>query len=153
MPVATGNLRQQAFSAIWQDAAVFNDLRNGKLKGRCGICEFSKICGGCRCRAYATYGDYLAEDPACSYQPRQYGGKLITLPEEKNFGLEVEFKLMWEEGAKVKLNNIPSFVRGTVVKAVEAFARSKGSNEVTVELMQEAKAQWGRAMKSPFVRH
>ena len=153
MPVATGNLRQQAFSAIWQEAAVFNDLRNGKLKGRCGICEFSKICGGCRCRAYATYGDYLAEDPACSYQPRQYGGKLITLPEEKNFGLEVEFKLMWEEGAKDRLNNIPSFVRGTVVKAVEAFARSKGSNEVTVELMQEAKAQWGRAMKSPFVRH
>jgi len=152
MPVATGNLRQQAFSAIWQDAAVFNDLRNAKLKGRCGICEFSNICGGCRCRAYATSGDYMAEDPACSYQPGQYGGKLVTLPEERNFGLEVEFKLMWEEGAKDRLNNIPSFVRGTVVKAVEAFARSKGSNGVTVELMQEAKAQWGRAMKSPFAR-
>ena len=147
MPVAVGNLRQRSFSAIWQDAAVLNNLRNAKLKGRCGICEFSKICGGCRCRAYATYGDYLAEDPACSYPPGQYGGKLVTLPEEKNFGLEVEFKLMWEEAAKVKLNNIPSFVRGTVVKAVEAFARSKGSNGVTVELMQEAKARWGRAMK------
>jgi len=152
MPVAAGNLRQRAFSAIWQDAAVLNNLRNGKLKGRCGICEFSKICGGCRCRAYATYGDYLAEDPACSYQPGQYGGKLVTLPEEKNFGLEVEFKLMWEEGAKDRLNNIPSFVRGTVVKAVEAFARSKGSNGVTVELMQEAKAQWGRAVRSPFAK-
>ena len=152
MPVATGNLRQQTFSAIWQDASVFNDLRGAKLGGRCGICEFSKICGGCRCRAYATSGDYLAEDPACSYQPGQYGGKLITLPEEKNFGLEVEFKLMWEEAAKVKLNNIASFVRGTVVKAVEAFARSKGSNGVTVELMQEAKARWGRAMRSPFAK-
>ena len=152
MPVATGNLRQQAFSAVWQDAAVFNDLRGAKLGGRCGICEFSKICGGCRCRAYATSGDYMAEDPACSYQPGRYGGKLITLPEEKNFGLEVEFKLMWEEGAKARLNNIPSFVRGTVVKAVEAFARSKGSNEVTVELMQEAKARWGRAVRSPFAK-
>ena len=153
MPVTVGNLRQQTFSAIWQDAAVFNDLRNAKLKGRCGICEFSSICGGCRCRAYATYGDYLAEDPACSYQPGQYGGKLITLPEEQTFGLEVEFKLTWEEAAKTRLKNIPSFVRGTVVKAVEAFARSKGSNEVTVKLMQEAKARWGRAMKSPFARN
>ncbi|OGQ92805.1 MAG: hypothetical protein A2253_06200 [Deltaproteobacteria bacterium RIFOXYA2_FULL_55_11] len=59
---------------------------------------------------------------------------------------------MWEEGAKARLNNIPSFVRGTVVKAVEAFARSKGSNGVTVELMQEAKARWGRAMRSPFAK-
>lgn len=153
MPVTVGNLRQRAFSAIWQDATVFNNLRNAKLKGRCGICEFSNICGGCRCRAYATYGDYLAEDPACSYEPGQYGGKLVTLPEEKNFGLEVEFKLMWEEGAKDRLNNIPSFVRGTVVKAVEAFAKTKGSSEVTVELMQEAKARWGHAMKSPFAKN
>ena len=25
--------------------------------------------GGCRCRAYAAFGDYLQEDPACTYQP------------------------------------------------------------------------------------
>ncbi|OGP18919.1 MAG: hypothetical protein A2038_06715 [Deltaproteobacteria bacterium GWA2_57_13] len=152
MPVAVGNLRQRSFSAIWQDAKVFNDLRNAKLKGRCGICEFSRICGGCRCRAYATYGDYLAEDPACSYQPGQYGGKLITLPEGQSFGLDVEFKLPWEEAARTRLKNIPSFVRGTVVKAVEAFARSKGSNGVTVELMQEAKARWAGGVGSPFVK-
>jgi radical SAM protein with 4Fe4S-binding SPASM domain len=152
MPVAAGNLRQQAFSAIWQDAAVFNDLRSSELGGRCGICEFSKICGGCRCRAYARYGDYLAEDPACSYQPGGYEGKLITLPEEKNFGLEVEFKLIWEEAAKSRLMNIPSFVRGTVVKAVEAFAKTKGASEVTVELMQEARALWAHRIRSPFAR-
>ncbi|MBI2986926.1 MAG: radical SAM protein [Deltaproteobacteria bacterium] len=153
MPVTVGSLRQRSFSAIWQEAADFDNLRNAELKGRCGICEFSKICGGCRCRAYATYGDYLAEDPACSYQPGQYGGKLVTLPEERNFGLEVEFRLPWDDAAKTRLGNIPSFVRGMVVKAVEAFARTKGSNEVTVELMQEAKARWGRAMKSPFARN
>ncbi len=152
MPVAAGNLRQRSFSAIWQDAAVLNNLRNAKLKGRCGICEFSKICGGCRCRAYATYGDYLAEDPACGYQPGQYGGQLITLPEEKTFGVEVEFKLVWEEAAQTRLKNIPSFVRGMVVKAVEAFARSKGSDKVTIELMEEAKARWACAVKSPFTR-
>ena len=131
---------------------VFNDLRNAKLKGRCGICEFSNICGGCRCRAYATYGDYLAEDPACGYEPGQYGGQIITLPEEQAFGLEVEFKLIWEEGARARLNNIPSFVRGTVVKAVEAFARSKDSKEVTMELMEQAKARWACRVGSPFVK-
>jgi hypothetical protein len=152
MPVAVGNLRQRSFSAIWQDAAVFDNLRNAKLKGRCGVCEFSRICGGCRCRAYATYGDYLAEDPACGYQPGQYGGHLISLPEEQTFGLEVELKLVWEEAAKTRLKNIPSFVRGMVVKAVEAFARSEGSDKVTIELLEEAKARWGRTVRSPFAK-
>lgn len=152
MPVTVGSLRQQTFSTIWGDNPVFNRLRYGKLGGRCGTCEFSQICGGCRCRAYATHGDYLAEDPACIYRPGQYGGKLITLPEERTFGLEVEFQLGWEEAAKARLKNVPSFVRGMVVKAVEAFARSKGSTEVTVELMEEAKARWARAIRSPFPR-
>ncbi len=150
MPVAVGNLRQQAFSAIWQDAAVFHELRDPQLGGRCGICEFSKICGGCRCRAYATFGDYLAEDPACSYQPGRYGGRLVTLPEEQTFGLEVEFELPWEEAAKARLTKIPSFARGMVVKAVEAFAKSKGSSEVTPGLMLEAKERWAGEGRSPF---
>ncbi|MFQ5882569.1 MAG: radical SAM protein [Candidatus Methylomirabilales bacterium] len=150
MPVVAGNLRQQAFSTIWGDAAVFNELRDRKLGGRCGICEFSKICGGCRCRAYATWGDYLAEDPACSYQPGRYGGRLITLPEIQTFGLEVKFELPWEEAAKARLAKIPSFARGMVVKAVEAFARSKGSSQVTSELLQEAKERWAGDGRYPF---
>lgn len=152
LPLGVGSLRQQTFTAIWNDASAFNALRDSKLGGRCGDCEFSKICGGCRCRAYATYGDYLAEDPACGYQPGQFGGKLITLPEEQTFGLGVEFRLVWEEAAKAKVKNIPSFVRGMVVKAVEAFARSKGSNEVTVEFVEAAKARWGRRVGSPFAK-
>lgn len=150
MPVVAGNLRRRAFSALWQDAAAFNDLRDPQLRGRCGICEFSKICGGCRCRAYATFGDYLAEDPACSYQPGRYGGQLITLSSEQTFGLEVEFELPWEELAKATLTKIPSFARGMVVKAVEAFARSKGSNEVTLQLLQEAKKRWAGEGRYPF---
>lgn len=148
MPVSAGNLRQRTFSAIWGDAAVFNDLRERKLGGRCGICEFSQICGGCRCRAYATHGDYLAEDPACPYQPGRHGGRLITLPGEQTFGLEVAFELPWEGAAQARLAKIPSFARGMVVKAVEAFARAKGSTEVTPELLQEAKERW--AGRYPF---
>ena len=35
------------------------------LKGKCGECEYREACGGCRGRAYAYSGDYLAEDPVC----------------------------------------------------------------------------------------
>ncbi|MBI4629024.1 MAG: radical SAM protein, partial [Candidatus Rokubacteria bacterium] len=80
MPVAAGSLRRSSFADLWRGAPVFDDLRDPQLKGRCGACEFSKICGGCRCRAYATYGDYLAEDPACGYEPGGLGGRVIDLP-------------------------------------------------------------------------
>jgi len=100
MPVSAGNLRTASFADLWRTAPVFDDLRDPKLGGRCGACEFSKICGGCRCRAYATYGDYLAEDPACAYQPGAYGGKVIDLPASLTFGLPVDYELTWEEAAR-----------------------------------------------------
>ena len=150
MPVSAGNLRRQSFADLWEQALVFNDLRSSNLRGRCGACEFSKICGGCRCRAYATYGDYLAEDPACVYEPGRYGGQLISLPEEQTFGVEVSFSLPWEEEAKARLGAIPSFARGMVVKAVEAFAKSQGAPVVTTDLMAQTKSRWGVNPKRLF---
>jgi radical SAM protein with 4Fe4S-binding SPASM domain len=143
MPVAAGNLRERSFADLWQSAGVFNDLREPRLGGRCGACEFSKICGGCRCRAYATYGDYLAEDPACGYQPGRHGGTLIDLPAEQTFGLEVSAELQWEAAARSRLEAIPSFARGMVVKAVEAYARSSGLSLITADLMAEVRQKWG----------
>ena len=46
------------------------------LKGRCGRCEYSEVCGGSRSRAYAMTGDYYAEDPGCSYQPSEDAARL-----------------------------------------------------------------------------
>ena len=143
MPVAAGNLREVSFAELWDRARVFGDLREPRLGGRCGACEFSKICGGCRCRAYATSGDYLAEDPACAYQPGQHGGRLIELGAEQTFGLEVSAELPWEEAARQRLEAIPSFARGMVAKAVEAYARSTGRSVVTGEVMAEARQKWG----------
>ena len=45
------------------------------LKGKCGICPYKDFCGGSRSRAYAVSGDYLAEEPCCSYQPIQSASK------------------------------------------------------------------------------
>ncbi len=143
MPVTAGNLRQTSFADLWERADVFQDLREPQLGGRCGACEFSKICGGCRCRAYATYGDYLAEDPACLYQPGHYGGQVIDLPVTQTFGLEVTQELRWEEAARTRLKAIPSFARGMVTKGVEAYARSHGYSVVTEALLTEIRQTWG----------
>ncbi|OGL15548.1 MAG: hypothetical protein A3G97_02275 [Candidatus Rokubacteria bacterium RIFCSPLOWO2_12_FULL_69_21] len=143
MPLSVGNLRERSFADLWRSAPVFTELRTGRLRGRCGECEFSKICGGCRCRAYATHGDYLAEDPACSYQPGAHGGVPAEVPAAFTFGLEVSRDLPWSEAASARLESIPSFARGMVVKAVEAHARSAGHALVTPELMAEVRRHWG----------
>jgi radical SAM protein with 4Fe4S-binding SPASM domain len=143
MPVAAGNLRDTSFADLWRGAPVFEDLREPKLGGRCGVCEFSKICGGCRCRAYATHGDYLAEDPACGYQPGAHGGQVIDLPATLTFGLPVAYELVWEEAARERLAAIPSFARGMVVKAVEAYARGRGETVITPALLADVRSKWG----------
>jgi len=143
MPVSAGNLRATGFADLWRSAPVFNDLREPTLGGRCGACEFSRICGGCRCRAYATHGDYLAEDPACGYQPGAHGGAVIELPATLTFGLPVDYELRWEPAARERLGAIPSFARGMVVKAVEAYARSRGESVITPALLADVRATWG----------
>ena len=67
-----GNVKQTPFSRIWETSPVFDDLRHyDRLHGKCGACEYKGVCGGCRARALATTGDYLAEEPYCAYVPRK----------------------------------------------------------------------------------
>ncbi|MBC8232571.1 radical SAM protein [bacterium] len=71
LPVTAGNIRSEPFSEIWERAEVFKELRNPELlKGKCGLCEYKKVCGGCRARAFAQFGDFLDEEPYCIYQPK-----------------------------------------------------------------------------------
>ncbi|MBP5313443.1 MAG: SPASM domain-containing protein, partial [Eggerthellaceae bacterium] len=68
-----GNVLEMPFSRIWTESKLFEDLRHfERLKGKCGICEFKQVCGGCRARALATTGDYLAEEPYCAYIPGSF---------------------------------------------------------------------------------
>ena len=69
-PLPAGNIRQQSFREIWENSTLFKELRDFKsYKGSCGSCEYVNVCGGCRARAYAVTGDYLAEEPFCNYVP------------------------------------------------------------------------------------
>ena len=71
LPISAGNIRERKFEDIWSNSEIFENLRDfNKLKGRCGVCEYKGICGGCRARAYFHYGDYLQEDPGCVYEPK-----------------------------------------------------------------------------------
>jgi radical SAM protein with 4Fe4S-binding SPASM domain len=65
--VKAGNARKTKFKEIYEESQVFINLRNREevLKGYCGDCKYNTICGGCRGRAWAYTGDYLAEDPSC----------------------------------------------------------------------------------------
>jgi heme b synthase len=66
-----GNVQKQSFNEIWENSEVFGNLRDvSKYGGKCARCEFIKVCGGCRARAYEATGDYLAEEPLCLYQPK-----------------------------------------------------------------------------------
>lgn len=69
-PIPAGNIRRQSMKEIWENSPLFKELRDFKgYKGSCGRCEYVTVCGGCRARAYAVSGDYLAEEPFCNYQP------------------------------------------------------------------------------------
>jgi heme b synthase len=66
-----GQIKEKGFEDIWNNSPIFQELRNlDRYKGKCGRCEFRKVCGGCRARAYEITGDYLAEEPFCVYEPK-----------------------------------------------------------------------------------
>ena len=68
--VAAGDVTQTPFDKIWHQSEVFQRLRDFKqLKGKCGQCGYKRVCGGCRARAFEATGDYMAEEPLCSYRP------------------------------------------------------------------------------------
>jgi heme b synthase len=72
LDVTCGDITKQTFKDVWENSAVFNELRNlNNLKGKCGLCEYKGVCGGCRARAYEATGSYLEAEPLCSYQPRK----------------------------------------------------------------------------------
>jgi radical SAM protein with 4Fe4S-binding SPASM domain len=68
--VEAGNIRDKSFSEIWNNSTLFRELRDlSNIKGKCGICEYKMVCGGCRARAYEATGDYLEAEPYCIYEP------------------------------------------------------------------------------------
>jgi heme b synthase len=69
-PLSAGNVLETPLKEIWEGSELFKKLRDPSLlTGKCGACEFNNVCGGCRARAYAMTGNYLSEEPYCTYNP------------------------------------------------------------------------------------
>lgn len=67
-----GNVRETPFPKIWRESIPFRKLRDpAAYEGKCGRCEYHSVCGGCRARAMTMSGNYLAEEPLCTYAPRK----------------------------------------------------------------------------------
>jgi len=57
---------------IWHKSKDLARMRDSEsLEGKCGVCGYRQVCGGCRARAYAATGNYMAEEPFCAYIPPQ----------------------------------------------------------------------------------
>ena len=68
-----GNGRHTPFPEIWRSSPYFTAFRTpSAYKGKCGVCEYHKVCGGCRARAWSMSGDYTAPEPLCNFEPARY---------------------------------------------------------------------------------
>ena len=72
LPLVVGNVRRDDIVELYRSHPVFVSLRDvTTYKGRCGRCDYARLCGGSRARAYAWTGDPLETDPLCPYVPPQ----------------------------------------------------------------------------------
>ncbi len=69
LEMPSGDVRKDGVKKVWEGSEVFRQLRDlSSYQGKCGGCQFLRICGGCRARAFEATGSYLGEEPLCSYR-------------------------------------------------------------------------------------
>jgi radical SAM protein with 4Fe4S-binding SPASM domain len=72
-----GNIKDKPIKQIWkemQSSEFFNKVKDkANIKGKCGVCEYKDLCGGCRSAALFYTGDIHGSDPRCAYIPAVLG--------------------------------------------------------------------------------
>ncbi|MDO5464857.1 MAG: radical SAM protein [Akkermansia sp.] len=75
LPLTAGNVRTDDLATLYRTHPIFVQLRDDDaLGGKCGKCEYRKLCGGSRARAFGTCGDMMAAEPLCNYIPAALRG-------------------------------------------------------------------------------
>jgi radical SAM protein with 4Fe4S-binding SPASM domain len=144
LPVFAGSLRQTSLTELWSASDLFKSIRSRlSLGGRCGDCEMTLHCGGCRARAYGMTGDLMAEDPLCTHTPGTFADSplLVLRRPTVQYGSESPSTIAWDDDAAERMKRIPAFVRGMVTRAVEDTCRKNGSSRVTVEELEKIRAR------------
>jgi radical SAM protein with 4Fe4S-binding SPASM domain len=159
IPDEQGSIRDQSFWQIWDSAPQMQSLRDPALTGKCGKCEYQKLCGGCRARPLGIarasdsvpvqleppgglltteklgHGEALmSADPWCGHYPT---GKAIIEPLKENANTTVS----WSAEAEQRLNRVPGFLRKMVRKRAEAYVAEQGETLIRVEHMQALAAK------------
>ncbi len=117
---------------IWERERAFVELRGEDLTGRCGLCSYKDICGGCRAKASAVSGDIRATDPSCQYKPQR-----------KSLRVKDKTDIRWTDEAQTRLKKVPRFLRPMVSKGLERYARHRGIEVITAEIMADLKQKRG----------
>ncbi|MCP3670684.1 MAG: radical SAM protein [Gammaproteobacteria bacterium] len=129
IPTEEGSIRQQPFWQIWDQGPGFRQLRTPQLQGKCGECEYQKLCIGCRARPLAMGGSLMDADPWCSHHPT--GQPIIQPYTEPDTS-----RVTWSPEAEQRLQRVPGFLRKMVRKRAEEHVRKQGETRVTTEHMQ-----------------
>ncbi len=125
IPDEGGSIRTAKFWDIWDQSPAFQALRDPSLQGKCGNCEFQKLCGGCRARPLAMGGSLMDTDPWCIHMP---DGSAVIQPL-----VEQPKKLIWTREAEKRLSRAPSFLRKMVRNRAESYVQELGLHVVTEE--------------------
>jgi len=133
IPEEEGNIRDKKFWDIWNQSPTFRSLRNPTLQGKCGSCEFKKLCGGCRARPLALGGSLMDTDPWCVHVP---DGAAVIEPL-----IEQPRKIAWSEEAEKRLARVPSFLRKMVRNRAESYVQELGLHMVTEEHLASLSAR------------
>lgn len=60
-----GDVRTTTIEQIWKSTKFFRRNRERKLSGKCDICKYKWLCGGCRANALHLTGKLWGDDPNC----------------------------------------------------------------------------------------
>ena len=135
MDTVAGDLNEKSFSDIWSNAKGLTRYRVAEYNGKCGLCRYRLICGGCRARALATLDDDMGEDQWCVYEPVAQEEAIENIDTQSKFGVTETSDIPWTESAEEKLEKIPFFARSIVKLGVEKYAKENDIAEITPEVM------------------
>ena len=89
----------------------------------------------------------MAADPSCVYEPDGLT-TLVASARTVTYGMTAPMSMAWSSDARARIDRIPSFVRGVVVKRMEDYARERHLTEITLDLLSEVR----RSMPIDFSR-